>query len=326
MAKAIVSPFLFIGAFCLCLGPWMSPPFALLTGILVAQSIGNPFIALNHKITRILLQASVVGLGFGMNVHMAIAAGKQGFFLTVISITGTLLAGWLVGRLLKTDKKSSWLITCGTAICGGSAIAAMTPVIRANEKQVSVAMGTVFLLNAVALFLFPLVGHWLQLSQLQFGLWSAIAIQDTSSVVGAAAKYGPEALQIGTTVKLARALWIIPVALLTAFVQNRKERKMDSQPDHEPKLTKRPPATIPWFIGFFIIALLANTYIPYIQPIGKSIVKLAGTGLMLTLFLIGAGLTRDAIRSAGPRSFLQGLLLWLILSAVGLIGATAGHH
>jgi uncharacterized membrane protein YadS len=352
---------LFIAALGICLGPWTSPATALLIGLVVAQLIGHPFIHLNHKATRILLQVSVVGLGFGMNVDSAMAAGRQGFIFAVASITGTLTLGWLAGRFLNTDKKSSWLIACGTAICGGSAIAAIAPVIRAEERQVSVAMGTIFLLNAVALFLFPFVGHQLHLTQEQFGLWSAIAIQDTSSVVGAAAKYGSQALQIATTVKLARALWIIPVALLTAFAVGKNMRRNagprqdpDKAEPHigEPTLhdeehkphtgestlhgeerkphageTIRPPdeskprpkISIPWFIGLFILAMIANTYLPFLHPASSAIVHLSKTGLTITLFLIGAGLSKEAIRSTGIRPLLQGLILWIILSGTALL-------
>jgi len=323
----------FVAALSLCLSPAVSPAAALLMGIVIAQLIGHPFVHLNHKATRILLQISVVGLGFGMNVHSAVAAGKQGLLFAIASITGTLLLGWLAGRLMRTDRKSSWLIACGTAICGGSAIAAISPVIRAKEHQVSVAMGTVFLLNAVALFLFPPVGHWLHLSQEQFGLWSAIAIQDTSSVVGAAAKYGPEALQIATTVKLARALWIIPVALLTALAVNRASRstaehaaaKLPPEEGVHPSAKPRTRISIPWFIGLFILAMIANTYLPFLHMVNGTIVHVSKTGLTLTLFLIGAGLSKEAIRSAGIKPLLQGFLLWMILSATALLAIINLH-
>jgi uncharacterized integral membrane protein (TIGR00698 family) len=262
------------------------------------------------------LQVSVVGLGFGMNVNSALAAGRQGLLFAVVSITGTLLLGWFAGRLMGTDRKSSWLITCGTAICGGSAIAAISPVIRAEERQVSVAMGTIFLLNAVALFLFPVIGHWLHLTQEQFGLWSAIAIQDTSSVVGAASRYGAESLQIATTVKLARALWIIPVALLTALVSNRLARKDQNTGTNASPRTR---ISIPWFIGLFILAMIANTYLPFLHTVNEKIVHLSKTGLTLTLFLVGAGLSKEAIRSTGIRPLLQGGLLWIALSVTTLV-------
>ena len=208
---------IFAVAVILCLTPLVSPPVALLLGLGIALFVGHPFLHLNHKATQILLQVSVVGLGFGMNAGSALKAGKEGFLFTVASIAGTLTAGLLLGKWMGVEKKTSLLISGGTAICGGSAIAALAPVIKAGERQVSVALGAVFILNSVALFLFPVIGHLLGLSQMQFGLWSAIAIHDTSSVVGAAGKYGPEALQVATTVKLARALWIIPVSLVAAF-------------------------------------------------------------------------------------------------------------
>ncbi|HYK76788.1 MAG TPA: putative sulfate exporter family transporter, partial [Daejeonella sp.] len=221
-----------------CLTPWISAPTALFMGLMVARFIGHPFLHLNQKATRWLLQVSVVGLGFGMNVQSALQAGKEGFMFTIVSVFGTLLLGTLIGRLLKIDKVISHLISCGTAICGGSAIAAVSPVISAKENQISVALGTVFLLNSAALFIFPLIGHYLNLSETQFGLWSAIAIHDTSSVVGAAGKYGPKALEVATTVKLARALWIIPVVLGSSILFK----------NHSVKIR------IPYFIGFFVLS------------------------------------------------------------------------
>ena len=209
---------IFLLAVVLCLSPLISPPIALLMGLIIAQFIGHPYLHLNHKATHILLQVSVVGLGFGMNVTSALKAGKEGILFTIVSIIGTLVIGFFMGKFLKIEKKTSYLISTGTAICGGSAIAAISPVIKAEEKQISVALGTIFILNSAALFLFPFIGHQLNLSQSQFGMWCAIAIHDTSSVVGAASKYGPQALEIATTVKLARALWIIPVAFLSTFI------------------------------------------------------------------------------------------------------------
>jgi uncharacterized integral membrane protein (TIGR00698 family) len=292
---------IFVMAFIACLTPWVSPPVALMTGLVIAQFIGHPFLHLNHKATHILLQVSVVGLGFGMNIHGAVKAGSQGFLFTVASITGTLLIGYIAGKLLKIDSKTSHLIACGTAICGGSAIAAISPVIKAEERQLSVALGTVFILNSAALFLFPFIGHLLHLSQTQFGLWSAIAIHDTSSVVGAASKYGPEALEIATTVKLARALWIIPVVLLTAFCFKTGKQQMK----------------VPYFIGLFILAMVIHTYIP-MQPVSDVIVQVAKTGLTVTLFLIGAGLSGAVLRGVGVKPLIQGLLLWVIISGAAL--------
>ena len=213
---------IFLLAVVFCLSPLISPPIALLMGLIIAQFIGHPYLHLNHKATHILLQVSVVGLGFGMNVTSALKAGKEGILFTIVSIIGTLVIGFFMGKFLKIEKKTSYLISAGTAICGGSAIAAISPVIKAEEKQISVALGTIFILNSVALFLFPFIGHQLNLSQSQFGMWCAIAIHDTSSVVGAANKYGPQALEIATTVKLARALWIIPVAFLSTFIFKNK--------------------------------------------------------------------------------------------------------
>ncbi|MEN0054524.1 MAG: putative sulfate exporter family transporter [Mucilaginibacter sp.] len=286
----------------LCLTPFVSPAIALLMGLVIAQFTGHPYLHLNHKATHILLQVSVVGLGFGMNVHSALQAGKEGILFTVASITGTLVFGYLMGKWFRIEKKTSFLISSGTAICGGSAIAAISPVIKAEKKQISVALGCVFILNSIALFIFPLIGHYLNLSQTQFGLWCAIAIHDTSSVVGAASKYGPHALEVATTVKLARALWIIPVAFLSSFIFKNNSKHI----------------SIPYFIGIFILAMIANTYIPAISTISPYVVKTAKAGLTLTLFLIGAGLSRAVLSSVGFKPLLQGVLLWIGISATAL--------
>lgn len=286
----------------LCLTPWMSPPMALLLGLIVAQFIGHPFLHLNQKATSTLLQVSVVGLGFGMNVSSALQAGRQGFVFTIFSITGTLLLGFFLGKFLRIDKKTSYLISAGTAICGGSAIAAISPIISAEEKQISVALGTVFILNAVALFIFPPIGHALNLSETQFGLWCALAIHDTSSVVGAASKYGPHALEVATTVKLARALWIIPVALFTTMLFKTNAKKIK----------------IPYFIALFIIAMLLNTYVPAVHAIAFYCTAIGKTGLTLTLFLIGAGLSRKVLTSVGFKPMIQGVILWIVISGTAL--------
>lgn len=293
---------LFITCVAFCLTPFASPAVALLLGIVIAQFTGHPYIHLNHKATHILLQASVVGLGFGMNVHSAMLAGKEGILFTIASITGTLLFGYFMGRWLNIEKKTSYLISAGTAICGGSAIAAISPVIKAEEKQISVALGCVFVLNAVALFLFPVIGHYLNLSQTQFGLWCAIAIHDTSSVVGAASKYGAHALEVATTVKLVRALWIIPVSFMSAFIFKNQSKKISA----------------PYFIILFILAMVANTYIPAVSIIGPLLITIAKAGLTLTLFLIGAGLSRKVISSVGFKPLLQGVVLWMAISASAL--------
>ena len=297
---------IFLLAVVFCLSPLVSPPIALLMGLIIAQFIGHPYLHLNHKATHILLQVSVVGLGFGMNVTSALKAGKEGILFTIVSIIGTLVIGFFIGKFLKIEKKTSYLISTGTAICGGSAIAAISPVIKAEEKQISVALGTIFILNSAALFLFPFIGHQLNLSQSQFGMWCAIAIHDTSSVVGAASKYGPQALEIATTVKLARALWIIPVAFLSTFIFKNKNSKIK----------------IPYFIGLFVLAMIANTYIPFVQQYNHYLTNIAKAGLTLTLFLIGCGLNRKTISSVGFKPLIQGVILWVIISTAALWAVT----
>jgi len=292
----------FIICIALCLTPFISPAIALLMGLIIAQFTGHPYLHLNHKATHLLLQFSVVGLGFGMNVHTAMQAGKEGVLFTIASITGTLVFGYLMGKWLNIEKKTSYLISAGTAICGGSAIAAISPVIKAEEKQISVALGCVFILNSVALFIFPVIGHHFNLSQTQFGLWCAIAIHDTSSVVGAASKYGTHALEVATTVKLARALWIVPVSFMSTFIFKNKSKKI----------------SIPYFIGLFILAMVANTYLPVVKMISPYIVTIAKTGLTLTLFLIGAGLSRAILLSVGFKPLLQGVVLWAVISLTAL--------
>lgn len=282
----------------LCLSPIISPPIALLMGLIIAQFIGHPYLNLNHKATHLLLQVSVVGLGFGMNVNSALKAGKEGFILTLVSILGTIFIGIFIGKILNIEEKISFLIATGTAVCGGSAIAAISPVIKANEKQISVALGTIFILNSVALILFPVIGHYLNLSETQFGLWCAIAIHDTSSVVGAAGKYGVQALEVATTVKLARALWIIPIALFSTFIFKNKDAKIK----------------IPYFIGLFILAMMANSYVPFVKDISHYITSFAKATLTLTLFLIGCGLSRKVLISVGYKPLIQGTLIWIIIS------------
>jgi len=286
-----------------CLTPWVTPPLALLLGLITTQIMGHPFLHLNHKVTSLLLQASVVGLGFGINFESALKAGNDGFLFTVLSIAGTLAFGGIIGKLLSVETKTSYLIATGTAICGGSAIAAISPVIDAQENQTSVALGTVFILNASALFLFPEMGKWLQLTPHQFGLWAAIAIHDTSSVIGAAGKYGPEALQIATTVKLARTLWIIPVAFITSMLFKQKMNQVK----------------IPWFIGLFVAAMLIHTYLPQLRPLTIAIAPLARSGLTVTLFLIGAGLSRKVLKNVGWQPLLQGIATWIAISIATLL-------
>jgi uncharacterized integral membrane protein (TIGR00698 family) len=286
----------------LCLFPFITPPLALLVGLLIAQLIEHPYRHINHRATNLLLKISVVGLGFGMNVFSAVKAGRAGFLFTLVSIFSVLLVGYFLGKLFRTDRKTSFLISAGTAICGGSAIAALSPVTNATEKQISVALGTVFILNSVALFLFPTIGHQLHLSQSQFGMWCAIAIHDTSSVVGATAKYGQQALELATTVKLARALWIIPVAFAASLIFKSTKTKIAP----------------PYFIALFILAMLANTYMPNIRPIVPYFVAWAKLALTLTLFLIGSGLSVKVLKSVGIMPLLQGLVLWVMIAATAL--------
>ncbi|ERJ57677.1 YeiH family protein [Sphingobacterium paucimobilis] len=294
---------IFIGLGLLCISPFVSPPIALLIGIITAQWLGNPFSNITGKLTHSLLQVSVVGLGFGMDVESAIHASKNGFLLTVVSLLGILFLGHFIGKMLHIDKKIAFLITVGTAICGGSAIAAISPVIKAKEAQISVALATIFILNSIALFVFPVVGHFFSLSQGQFGLWSAVAIQDTSSVVGAASKYGEEALQIATSVKLTRALWIIPVTFFSALVFKNKGSRVQ----------------IPYFIGLFILAIIGNTYVAPLHKIAPYIVYLSKSGLTAVLFLIGAGLSAKVLKSVGTKPFVLGLVLWGLIAIPSLL-------
>ncbi len=298
---------IFLLALVFCLSPLITPPIALLMGLVIAQFIGHPYLHLNHKATHILLQVSVVGLGFGMNVTSALKAGKEGIIFTIVSIAGTLIAGFFLGKFLKIEKKTSFLISGGTAICGGSAIAAISPVIKAEEKQISVALGTIFILNSIALFIFPLIGHAMHLSQTQFGLWCAIAIHDTSSVVGAANKYGAQALEIATTVKLARALWIIPVTFIATLIFNNKGSKIK----------------IPYFIGLFIVAMVLNTYVPFVNQYSNYLTGIAKAGLTVTLFLIGCGLSRKSLQAVGFKPLIQGVVLWVIISVTALWAVTS---
>ena len=273
---------------------WISPPIALAAGILFGLSFTHPYISESRGIARILLQSSVVALGFGMNLHEVLKAGRTGFIYTALGISFALLLGLALGKLLRVRGNSSFLITAGTAICGGSAIAAIGPILQADEEEMAVSLGTIFILNSIALLIFPPIGNALHLSQSQFGLWAALAIHDTSSVVGAAAKYGAQALMIGTTVKLARALWIVPLALATAAFKRHRSR-----------------IQFPWFILFFLLAAVLNTYVRMLEHITPSLFLLGRLGLTATLFLIGSGISRSTVKTVGWRPLLQGLLLWL---------------
>ena len=287
---------------------WVTPPVALFLGLAFALMCGQAYPKFNKKISKYLLQYSVVGLGFGMNLHAALASGKEGMEFTIISVIGTLLIGGFLGRnCLKVSRNSSYLISSGTAICGGSAIAAVGPVLKAKDEEMSVALGTIFILNAIALFIFPFIGHVLNMGQYEFGTWAAIAIHDTSSVVGAGAAYGEEALQVATTIKLTRALWIIPLAFITSLIFKSKGKKM----------------YVPWFILFFVLAMIFNTYVLDRSEIGMKlgafINDFARKMLTITLFFIGASLSRDVLKTVGFKPLLQGVLLWIVISIATLL-------
>jgi uncharacterized integral membrane protein (TIGR00698 family) len=283
-----------------CLTPWCSPPIALAIGLAFALIAGSPF--KTTKATKILLQVSVVGLGFGMNLGRVIEAGRTGFLFTLATIAGTLLLGYAIGRAMHVSSGTAHLISSGTAICGGSAIAAVGPVIGASDEEMSVSLGTVFILNSIALFVFPAIGAALQLSQSQFGVWSAIAIHDTSSVVGAASAFGAEALQVATTVKLTRALWIVPLTIGTALAFHRRNAKI----------------ALPWFILFFVVASVIRTYVEAPEIVFEWAVRLARIGLTVTLFLIGSQLSRQSLARVGVRPLILGVVLWIAISAAGL--------
>lgn len=290
----------FVALLLFCLTPWCSPPIALALGLAFALTVGSPF--KTSKATKILLQASVVGLGFGMNLQRVIAAGRTGILFTLATIVGTLLLGYTLGRAMRISAGTAHLISSGTAICGGSAIAAVGPVIGASDEEMSVSLGTVFILNSIALFIFPLIGTALHLTQTQFGVWSAIAIHDTSSVVGAAAAFGAEALQVATTVKLTRALWIVPLTIGTALAFRRGKTRV----------------AIPWFIGLFLLAAVMRTYVDAPGVVWDTIVRAARIGLTVTLFLIGSQLSRKSLAAVGIRPLILGVVLWIAISAAGL--------
>ncbi len=286
-----------------CLSPWASSPLALALGIAFTISIGNPFEKQLHKYITLLLQVSIVGLGFGLKLNEAMNVGRTGFIFTAISIASVMILGYLFGKFLKLEKPLSYLISIGTAICGGSAIAAVTPIIKPTTKQISLALAIVFTLNSLALFIFPNIGHWLMMTQEQFGLWCAIGIHDTSSVVGAASKFGDEALKVATTVKLSRALWIIPMSLLTMLLFRTKGVKVK----------------IPWFIGYFILAIILNTYFPIFDNISGVITKIAKSGLNLTLFFIGSTISLNTLKTISWKPLFFAVVLWTIISVGSLL-------
>ena len=299
LKKKLLLQILFLALAVLSFSPIVSPPIALLFGILFVNIFGK--VLETDRFVKKLLQYSIIGLGFGINLNTAIEAGSQGFLFTVSTIALVMIFGLFLAKILKIDKTIAQLISAGTAICGGSAIAAVAPILKANSKQTSVALGIVFVLNTVALFIFPEIGHFFNLTQNQFGIWSAIAIHDTSSVVGAASKYGNEALQIATTVKLARALWIIPLAFLISIF-TKSEGKIK----------------IPYFIGFFILAILAGTYLPFLQNFNSIISEISRDTLKVALFLIGAGLSLQNLKNIGVKPLLLGIILWIFISSISL--------
>jgi uncharacterized integral membrane protein (TIGR00698 family) len=269
--------------------------------LLYGLSFAHPYEADSRNLSKFLLQASVVGLGFGMNLHEVLRAGRSGFFYTAATISFALILGLLAGRLLRVNQTASILISVGTAICGGSAIAAVAPIIEASDEEIAISLGTVFILNSVALFVFPPLGWSLRLTQQQFGLWAALAIHDTSSVVGATARYGPVALVVGTTVKLTRALWIVPVAIGAAVLKR-----------------SRSPIQWPWFILFFCLAAVASTYLPALSNYWHLLSNLGRLGLTATLFLIGTGISRATLRRVGMPPLLQGVVLWILVGVTSL--------
>lgn len=296
MLRKMIPKIVFILCLLASASGFVSPPVALAMGLVFGLTLPHPYGNEAKKISRYLLQGSVIGLGFGMNLHQVVHAGRSGFVYTMLGISFALLVGMGLGALLKVQRVPAFLISTGTAICGGSAIAAVGPITQASDEEMAIALGTVFVLNSVALLIFPPIGVALKMTQSQFGLWAALAIHDTSSVVGAAAKYGTEALAIATTVKLARALWIVPLSLGTAMVRGAKAK-----------------IQWPWFIGFFCLAAVCNTYLPAGAPAYAIAVKAAKIGLTVTLFLIGTGISVATLKRVGHRPLLQGVILWVLV-------------
>ena len=303
LMKEIITKSVFV--ILLAASVFVSPAIALFAGIFLALTLGNPFQTFSKKVSKYLLQVAVVGLGFGMNLFESLAAGKEGIMFTVVSVIGVMVAGCLIGKALGLLPKLSYLVSAGTAICGGSAIAAVSPVVKADDNETTMSLAVIFTLNAIALFIFPPIGEALGMTQQQFGTWAAIAIHDTSSVVGASAEYGEEALKVATTIKLTRALWIIPLSLVSMliFARNKGEK------------TK---ITIPWFIFLFILAMVVNTFVNIPESIGKAISLFSHKSLSVTLFLIGTGLSLDSLKKTGIKPVLLGVILWVLISVVTL--------
>lgn len=301
--KGLLRKILFFLLVIFCISPFASSPIALALGIAFTIIIGNPYEQKVHKYIHLLLQISIVGLGFGLQLSEALKAGREGITLTIMSITTVMVLGYFLGKFLKIERPLSYLISVGTAICGGSAIAAVAPIIKPSTKQISIALAIVFTLNSIALFIYPAIGHLLNMTQEQFGLWCAIGIHDTSSVVGAANKYGDVALRVATTVKLSRALWIIPMSLLTMVLFKTKGAKVK----------------IPWFIGYFIIAILLHTYFPIFDGFSHIATTAAKSGLNLTLFFIGSTISIATLKTIRWKPLFLAIVLWVIISVGSLL-------
>ncbi len=302
-----VSKNVFFAGLILAASGFLSPPFALAAGLVYGFTFVHPYHLDAKRLSKLLLQVSVVGLGFGMDLQQVLRVGRSGFLYTAASISFAMLLGWGLGRTLNVKKRISFLISAGTAICGGSAIAAVAPITNASEEEIAVSLGTVFVLNSVALLAFPAIGSALHMTQTQFGLWSALAIHDTSSVVGATAKFGVAALAVGTTVKLARALWIVPMSIGTSLLNKSKAR-----------------IQWPWFILYFCLAAVANTYVHSFQALYPSLKHLGVIGFTVTLFLIGTGLSKKTLGEVGARPLLQGVMLWIVVAVGSLALIRAG--
>lgn len=306
MPLNVIGRWMYIALIVIVLFPWdiltgynpVTPASALFVGLMFALCFGCPFPKFNKKSSKYLLQASVVGLGFGMNVVESLKSGSEGMLFTVVSVVSVMVLGCMFGYWMHINRKTAYLISSGTAICGGSAIAAVGPVLHADEKEMAVSLGVIFILNAIALFIFPPIGHFFEMSQQQFGTWAAIAIHDTSSVVGAGDAYGPEALRIATLIKLTRALWIIPLAFVTMLIFRDKKARI----------------SIPWFIFLFVIAMVVNTYCGILTEVSEWLVWLAKKGLVLTLFFIGASLSINTIKSVGTLPLLLAIALWIFIA------------
>ena len=301
--KSNINKLLFFIGIVACFFPFVSPAMALFMGLLLGFTVSNPYTKQSSTVSKYLLQFAVVGLGFGMNLHESLQSGKEGMLFTIVSVIGVIALGYWLGRRMLLDSKTSYLISSGTAICGGSAIAAVAPILKASPDQMSISLGTVFILNAIALFIFPPIGRLLELTQEQFGLWAAIAIHDTSSVVGAGAAYGHKALEIATMVKLTRALWIIPLSIATTFFFKQKESKIK----------------IPWFIFFFVLAMIVNTIFNLPKELTSFIGILSKKGMTVTLFLIGTGLSLKSIKTVGTKPLILGVTLWVFIGVISLL-------